>query len=230
MLRIDTERKIAFVEGFPLIHLFTLRSFGNMAVKYGLEAKDHQKKVWSYLEEMGLRKENWIHLIPSKDPGKIVLSPNKGTDVFANAVIVFQQGVVLSLFAGDCYPIFVTDKTHSFLALIHGSEAALRRGRIVQRTIKDTSFASGARPDDLVVGIGPGIKKCCYKRGLKRVDLLGMILEQMGEIPEDNIFIAGVCTACSKWENDYLFFSHRRSKKTGEPEGRFGAFVSLKEP
>jgi len=235
LLRIDPERKISFIDGFPLAHFFTLQSFGNTAKNFGPEAEQNQLKAWLYLKKMGLSPKNWIHLIPSKDPSRIVISkPEEALSQIrtfkGNAVISLERNAVLSLFPADCYPIFITDKTYSFLALVHGSLAAVRKGRIVERTIEAARLESDAWPDELIIGIGPGIKECCYKRGMKGIDLLETILRQLEEIPRKNIFIADVCTACGKRKDDYLFFSHQRSKKTKEPEGRFAAFVALKEP
>ena len=238
MLRIDPARKISFLEGFPsthLVHFFTLKALGNLAQKYGMEAKQNQGKVWFYLEEMGLSPEHWIHLVPSRDPSMIIISrpeeiPSEKRSFKGNAVITLERNTVLSLFPADCYPVFITDRAYSFLALIHGSLAAVKKG-IVERTI-DVLLESESDTglEELIVGVGPGIGKCCYQRRFRKIDLLEMILQQLPGIPEKNIFTAGICTACSKWNDDYLFFSHRRSQLTGEPEGRFGAFVALKDP
>ena len=205
-----------------------------MASNYGQDAKKNQLRAWLYLKKMGLSPANWTHLVPSKDPSAVVVAEPEAPGPRTwqgNAVITLERSAVLSLFPADCYPIFLTDKTNSFVALIHGSLAAVKKGRIVERTIEVARGQSGAWPDELIVGIGPGIKDCCYKRGWlkkKKIDLLRMILKQGEGIPAENFFIADACTACGEWKEDYLFFSHYRSRTQHEPEGRFGAFVALK--
>jgi copper oxidase (laccase) domain-containing protein len=83
----------------------------------------------------------------------------------------------------------------------------------------------GSDSDHLVVAIGPGIHSCCYRRA----DLISENIKQAeeGGILTSNIIVADDCTSCSQRDGKYLFFSHQRSKKTGEKEGRFIAAVAI---
>ena len=228
MLTIDEKKGLALFPRFPLLNAFSLASLGNMSERYGTEAQENQKKVWAYLKQEGLRREDEIHLLPSKAPGMIV-TPDPTPEVagphvvLGNAVITAKEGSVLSLFAADCYPIFLSSKSKKFLALIHGSLVAVKKGRIIEKTVRVIREQFGIKPPDLIVGIGPGIKKCCY-----HVDLLAMIFGQLVEVPTENIFVADVCTSCGRnTRGEPLFFSHHRAKVNKEEEKRFGAFVAL---
>ena len=214
MLTIDQERGLAFFERFPLPNLFSLVVFGNMSEKFGGGAIKNQKKAWRYLKEQGLNPHQEIALLPSKAPGAII-TPEPGLlrpqVAIGNAVITAEEGSVLSLFPADCYPIFLTDEASRFLALIHGSFVALKRGRIVEKTIQVTRQQSGVKPQELLVGIGPGIQKCCYQKRNMPIDIPLMIMQQLGEVPTKNISVADVCTSCARGERgESLFFSHHR--------------------
>ena len=232
MLTIDEKKGLASLESFPLPNLLTLASFGNMAEKFGGGAVENKHRAWHFLKRKGLNSDKWIHLLPSKEPGKIiVLEPviSGPRIVKGNSVVTEEQDVVLSLFPADCYPILFTNKRFSFLSLVHGSRVTIKRGRIVEKTIEIVRQQLGVNPEELIVGIGPGIKKCCYRRGLKKVDLLAMIFEQLAGVPTGNISVADVCTSCAQGDRgEPLFFSHHRAKLNGEKERRFGAFVALK--
>lgn len=229
MLTIDQKSGLASLK-FPLPNFFTLARFGNMALKYGADAEENQKRIWKILQKQGLCQEEEIHLVPSEKPG-VIITPDPFPEisgpyvVSGNAVITAKEGSVLSLFSADCYPIFVTSQNYSFLALIHGSYVAVKKGRIVEKTIQVIHQQFGVKPEELVVGIGPGIKKCCY-----HVDLLTIIFKQLIAVPTESIFVAGVCTSCGRDEKGKpLFFSHRRAKVNQEKEGRFGTFVALQK-
>ena len=102
----------------------------------------------------------------------------------------------------------------------------------------------GTRPQDLLVGIGPGAGPCCYevqsdvyeqaagrvdrKRSFARrnhrlyFDLWQANRLQLLElgIPGQNIEVAGICTMC---QND-VFYSYRRE---GPGCGHFGLLAAL---
>jgi len=153
----------------------------------------------------------------------------------------------LSLYTADCLPIIITQANQQpeFIALIHAGWSGTNQ-QILSRAIWLIKRTLGLEPEQLLVLIGPGIHVCCYhnpelasyfskKLSWKpfihedSVDLLGYNLQQAAEvgIQRQNIIVADDCTSCAKSQDDYLFFSHYRSKKTGGKEGRFVAAVSL---
>ncbi len=105
----------------------------------------------------------------------------------------------------------------------------------------------GAEPENLVAAIGPGVSRASYLRQrfeggegepewepyLTRtaegvyVDFVGFSRWILGKkkLHAENIFVTGLDTVTATLsDGSYQFFSHRRSSKTGEPEGR-NAFV-----
>lgn len=103
------------------------------------------------------------------------------------------------------------------------------------------------RPAELVAAIGPGISRVSYIRpvlpfavderehafimpaadGNIQIDLVGAARRILGSrgLLAENIFVANLDTVTATLpDGSHQFFSHRRSVKTGEPEGR-NAFV-----
>ncbi len=144
-------------------------------------------------------------------------TPQKIRKIQGDGLLTNQPNVILAVLTADCLPILLIDKKQKAIAAIHAGrngtlfsiiEAAIDRMRILFRTI----------PEDLIAGIGPGIKKCCYE-----VDLFKTNIEQVIKkgVLKENIFSLDQCTSC---RND-IFFSYRAEKgKTG----RMFGFIMIK--
>ena len=98
----------------------------------------------------------------------------------------------------------------------------------------------GVPKEDIIVGIGPSIRSCCFevkddvsslftakygdevlsvRNDKQYIDLLKVTLMQLESIgvPAKNVTVSDMCTYCEK----ELFFSHRRDK------GETGAMASV---
>ena len=151
----------------------------------------------------------------------------------------------LFLAVADCIPIIVyhphEDPAKRVLALIHGSRESTVR-KVALKTVRYMEEHFGARPEDMVAGLGPGIRtyeldwfdqandpewqEFCRigDNGKILVDLFGFnvhLLKSAG-VPEDRIEAYPFDTLTDK-----RFYSHRRSELTGEPEGRHAVAVGM---
>jgi len=161
------------------------------------------------------------------DKIKLVDARDMGASVKCDALITSQHGVGLALLPADCYPVIITgsdSQRRSCLSLVHSGPKGTRLG-IVAKTIQKMEEL-GVMTSSMRIAIGPGIGPCCYNR----TDLVSEIVVQAIEqgILESSIIAANCCTYCSKDSRGKpLFFSHSRSTREQEREGRFMAFVSL---
>lgn len=134
-----------------------------------------------------------------------------------DALITNQPNLIIGIYTADCLPILLIDKKQKAIGVIHAG----RKGTmisIVKKVIDQMGTHFNTLPHDLIAGIGPGIKKCCYE-----MDILEANLQQLTEqgLLKKNIFFSDQCTSC---RND-LFFSYRADKgKTGRMIG----FIMLK--
>ncbi len=166
--------------------------------------------------------------------------------IVADAAVLVGEGG-LSLVVGDCIPVVLVDPEMKVLSLIHGGWRSLVAG-ILTKTI-DQMVAVGAKKTNMWVWIGPGIRPCCYRSSSKpiqadeqdwcsaitklegfeqekndsnsryKIDLPKYIISslQNNGVQKNQIIDAAICTCCSEKQ----FFSHVRSKRTGEVDGRF---------
>ncbi len=103
-------------------------------------------------------------------------------------------------------------------------------GRIAAKGIQRFLEVSSAGPEDLRVGVGPCIRKCCYQVGSdvrdryrsaghdvenllsgSHLDMVKANVSQLQELGVVQIEDSGLCTAC---RHD-LFYSYRREGATG---------------
>lgn len=161
------------------------------------------------------------------------------------ALVTNTPGVFLFLFTGDCLPIFCFDVRKNVAGLAHVSRHNVPK-LLAQRMVEKMQEWCGSSPSDILAGIGPGVRKESYhfpkercagfvpewKRFIEATtdgcafDLPGWNAAQLAAagVRKENIIIAPQDTV-----RDARFFSHVRSGRTGEKEGRFATVVGLRD-
>ena len=225
-LGIDETKRFAWIDGFPLKHIFTTTYVGNFLV-----FEDGVLAVYRLAGDlMAVEKAREIpfsvyHLVPSS--GRKIYDSGRGWQIVEGQSLLLEvkeEAKVITIFPADCYPIFIGDTKQRIIGLVHGSAVEVFRKTLL-KTLREARERFKISPEEILIGIGPGIKKCCYP-----IDLLGRILNQLKKfgVLREHIYIAGVCTSCSVFPNskEYIFYSHRRSKRLKEPEARFAAVLT----
>jgi copper oxidase (laccase) domain-containing protein len=162
------------------------------------------------------------------------LTPEELWSAEADALITGDPGNLLALKAADCIPsiLYVSGQRRLALAHVGTSGAALH---LPAKIVKELDY----RPDKIKVYVGPHISQKSYRfidKDLSdkklddswnnyitheddgiHLDLLGYVLDELKRagIRQENIEIDEIDTGA---DSDY--FSHRRHKLTGEPNGR----------
>lgn len=165
----------------------------------------------------------------------------------ADGLITTKTNLTLITFHADCIPVYIFDKEKKIVCLIHsGWRGTLKR--ITKKGIEMLIEKFGSLPQDLIVGIGPGICKKHFEVGYDvyeafinefggeigfvndnnnsyYIDLKNVIkydIIQCG-ISEDRLIISNECT----FENENLFYSYRRDKGDVDKLGSMIAFVRM---
>lgn len=162
-----------------------------------------------------------------------------------DGAITVAVGLPLMTFSADCPLVLLYDPTKHVLGMVHASwrcTVARAAARLVGEMIK----RSGARPGDILAGIGPSAGECCYEVKQDVVDAVAdspeardsfvqrdgrmyfdlwranrLQLRNAG-LRDENIETGGICTMC---RND-IFYSYRRE---GRGCGHFGLMAALNE-
>ena len=144
-------------------------------------------------------------------------TPQEIRKMQGDGLLTNQPNVILAILTADCLPILLIDKKQKAIAAIHAGRNGSKLF-IIETAIEQMGILFGTKPENLITGIGPGIKKCCYE-----VDLFRANIEQMTKkgVLKENIFSLDQCTSCKK----DIFFSYRAEKgKTGRMLG----FIMIK--
>ncbi|HJZ05509.1 hypothetical protein A2634_03430 [Candidatus Amesbacteria bacterium RIFCSPHIGHO2_01_FULL_48_32] len=201
---------------------------GNMSFRWGEEGIVNSNRK-RFLGRLGLKIEDCV--FTSLNHGADIMevgSKDKGRTVECDAIVTDEPGVVLFMLTADCFPVVVCDEEK--VALVHlGYQGVWKK--LIQKVAR--KFGKDAR-----VVIGPGVRKESYvfetveqandpewKPFLEKVpggvsvDLVGYIKKQVNNLKVED---CGIDTA-----KDLNYFSHYRSVRIGEPEGRFATIAAL---
>lgn len=221
--------------GIPnLVHGFSTNFFGDIRPSnknsqkalenFASELKIDPKKV----TEMFQIHSNNVMWINQSDAGKSLEN--------CDGIITDQNQIFLSVLAADCIPILIYDKQKSFTGAIHAGWKGVYN-EIIKNALT-LMFNRGSKPSDILVGIGPSIKACCYNIDEQRIklfkskfsdsdlylqnnkflDLPVLLKRQLSDlqIPQVNIEDHDICTACTR-----DFYSYRREGK------KFREFIGI---
>jgi polyphenol oxidase len=237
---------------FPgIVHAFSDVIDGNMDFRFGphSEVTENRRK---FLQSLGLSPRqcvqqqglaDGIHFVAEQDLGRGIFSIEDRVET--NALITNQKQVGLFLCIADCLPIILYDPAKQVVALVHESRESTNL-RLPQKLVAQLRDDFGCRPGDLQVVFGPAIKAASYIYDHRIYDKVGedwiAYLREVGngQVEVDNVGYARQQLLDTGVTKEHLFetpvdtyadknyFSHVRSVKTGEPEGRFAAVVALR--
>jgi YfiH family protein len=154
-------------------------------------------------------------------------------EIEADGLITDRKNLPIMVMGADCNLIIFADIKNKAVCAVHAGWKGTLSG-IAIKVLKEFSGKFGARQDNIMIFMGPCIRKCCYEvdsdladrfngkfgRGshllLKKnkvyLDLAGLNRKQIIDwgIPAGNIIDTGVCTGCNS-----NYYSFRNEKVTG---------------
>lgn len=170
----------------------------------------------------------------------------------ADGYIVKEKGIATMVTTADCNPIILYDPVTQVVANIHsGWKGTIKQ--IYLKAIELLKQEFSVQPENLIVCIGPSIRKCCFsseeesfkekftqvfenpekyityeKENQKRfhIDLIYVITQDLLNVgvKRENIAVADICTRCHHDE----FFSYRYALQNHEKDyGLMATIVGL---
>lgn len=238
--------KFKLFQKSKILHGISEKKDGNVDLRFSsqLEVTEHIKNT---VKKINMNSQDLVQAeqvhgtrvapVTKSDRGKVISK--------ADGLITDQSDVVLMLRLADCIPAFLFDPPNQALGLIHtGWRGTI--GKIVLVAIQKMMLQFNTNPNKLLIALGPSIKPCCnlvkksplqlelpeWKPFIKKengqysVDLSSFVAETAikAGVKRENIEISKRCTVM-----DNNLFSFKRSKDTGEKEGRFTALLGLRK-
>jgi hypothetical protein len=175
---------------------------------------------------------------------EVISDVNKKIIEKSDGLITDKPGIYLMVKTADCFPLVCLDPKKRLVGVIHVGWRGAVEKIFLQGLLKILGHFN-SRPEDILIGIGPGLRKCCFEQNsflqeslpewenyifktnsLKNIDIPLFIIDSLIEvgIKRNNIEDCGICTYCNQ-----NFFSHRRSVNNNLPEGRFASILGINE-
>jgi YfiH family protein len=141
-----------------------------------------------------------------------------------DGLISEKAGLLVGVRTADCQPLLIADPRRGAVGAVHAGWRGAA-ARIAAGAIEAMARAFGTDPADVIVAIGPSIRRCCYEvgpevaaafgiraEGKSHIDLPEITAQQLRSagVPVSSIFIAPACTCC-----DAAFHSWRRDRDEG---------------
>lgn len=262
-LNLNRKGKVLYItfksfDEFPnIIHSFSTRLGGvsqgiyksmNLGLNSGDERKNIIRNYKIFSEAIGVNYKDmvlssqkhgdFIKNIKEEDKGKKVKNPIEEAGV--DGLITNIKGIPLTTFYADCVPLYFYDPIKEVIGIAHSGwkGTVLQIGKeMVMKFLNEY----GSKGEDILVGIGPSIGKCCFQVGIdvanefENINIDGVITKDVEDrfkidlweanrkilinagIKEENITITDLCTNCNK----ETLFSHRGSK------GKRGSMIGV---
>ena len=225
---------------FPqLLHGFSTTAFGDMNYAHDGHAKAIQRFCnalhisSNQLVRMNQVHEGTVHLAAAKDGGQVIAK--------TDGLIDQQKDIFLGVITADCLPLLLYDPKANIVAAAHAGWRGLY-AEIIKEVISHMK-EKGSNPTDILVGIGPSIRSCCYnvdeafvnrfgekfddvEKFIERRD--GNIYFNLQQVAKEQLVSVGVLERHIE-DADYCTFDHsdvyscrREGKDFGEMMGIIG--------
>ena len=184
-----------------------------------------------------------IYMPIQQHTNKVIVLDSDFDPKIGDAVVTRNKGIVIGVQTADCVPILLYDRAAHVAGAVHAGWRGTSAG-ILKKTIRLMEGRFFSSPSNILLAIGPSIRRCCYGVGHEVVEVVtaatgkgDYVLERWGRycldlqsankyqalsvgIPEANIWTSGECTSCLPDR----FYSYRFSKG---PTGRQGGFIKI---
>lgn len=169
-----------------------------------------------------------IHHVKSVEPQRLHIVGE------VDGLVTAEPGVLLTVTAADCVPVFVADTGLRCVGMMHAGWRGASAG-ILPGGLSDLQRLFGVQPESIRVHLGPSICGACYEVGSEVLEAFGRPpvgpalldlrseLERQAEeagVPPSSITRSEWCTRCGS----VRLHSHRAS---GPEAGRMAAFVGI---
>ena len=107
---------------------------------------------------------SYVHVVAPEDLGPIWPGKTPPHRQYVDGVVTDLPDVLLTVFGGDCPPVYLADPVRMAVGLVHaGWKGTL--GKIPAVGIAQMSLQFGCNPKNMYAAIGPGVCRDCYEMG-----------------------------------------------------------------
>lgn len=209
----------------------------NMSFNHGI-ADDSLENRKDFLKQLGIDYRRLvcgkqthsanIRLVAEADAGRGALSYDDAFDD-TDAFITKNRNLPLAVFTADCLSVFLYDPVKNAVGIVHAGWKGTQL-QISAKTVAAMREEFRSMPADLLVGLGPAMRQCCYEigedirnqftYGLKEIN--GRYFLDVAGINEKQLCDCGVkqgnisdCNECTFHRGEDFFSFRREAAQSG---------------
>lgn len=237
--------------GETITHCYTMKPL-DFQITENKTAKEDYKRILKalQLEKGQLCRPSQVHSKTIKKVGEESFGIYSKEFQNTDGLLTNQAGKVLSLTFADCIPLYFYDPVRQVIGNVHSGWKGTYQ-EIAREAVRMLRKEFGVNPKDLICGIGPSIRKCCFEvdeevkemfyqkwKDSSYVDemiqksgkihhywidtvLMNKIILKQEGLQEENIIDSGICTKCQA----KYFHSYRKQRDNA---GRNMAMITIK--
>jgi len=239
----------------PVTLLYSGTEFGNVDTRPEFAdplAAERQEELWRCLKVSRLALQK-VRMGRDFEDLSGIDDEDLDEQFHVDGLIINRPGVALGLNTADCNAMTIYDRSGGAVGLIHVGRQGVD-GDIHLSSLAYLMDRHSISSENIGVHFGPSIRKASYKfpakiagevfadpkwkqfmdidpndNAMRTVDLLARVVQEITDssmgigVDPENVQIVDVDTGA-----DNRYFSHARTGRTGEPEGRNGHVVALK--
>lgn len=179
----------SFVRIKGLVHGFSTRKFG--AMKSGSLKKIFALKLFTKV--LNVKGEDVVGMNQVHSNNVVWVNRGDQNSIIdkTDGLLTKEPGIFLYATMADCLPIIFYDRKKKFLGIAHAGWRGLLLG--IPGVLVDKMVEKGADLKNILVGIGPSIRACCYNISRERANLFikkfPELVKEILIIKEDKIFL-----------------------------------------
>jgi len=156
--------EFARVDG--IVHGFSTRKFADMNIKN----PKSNSSLGNFLKKMGVGNKSVVKMNQVHGNNVSFISSYNHKEIIdkTDGLIASQKDVFLVVTFADCVPALFLDKNKKFFGIAHAGWKGVYKE--IVKTMIEKMVKKGSRRSEIMVGLGPSIRVCCYDVYKDRVD------------------------------------------------------------
>jgi polyphenol oxidase len=163
-----------FSQFSEVVHGFSTREFGNMRAM-GMPESLEKFSTSLEIDPQNVVRMNQVH---SSNVAWVTKAVALGIDD-TDGILTSEKELFLSVITADCVPVLLYDPKKKHVGAVHAGWRGVYK-EVVKKAVAEM-IEKGSDPADILVGLGPCIRSCCYDIAQEHADMFASKFPEMND-------------------------------------------------